>query len=128
MKCRSRCGCGRAASGLRGPGRRRHVTPPSSASVYASAEERVQKPGFFGTRYEDRPFPGLRVICSKAASVHVDQCHRTGRVRGVLCFNCNSAIGKLGVDPDAVRRAAAYLEGSPWKPTLVAPGVYRLPS
>ncbi|MDO0931767.1 endonuclease domain-containing protein [Streptomyces sp. DG2A-72] len=71
---------------------------------------------------------GLCVICLKAPAVHVDHCHETGRVRGVLCFNCNSAIGKLGDDPDAVRRAAAYLEGSSWKPTLVAPGVYRLPS
>ncbi|WP_307544916.1 endonuclease VII domain-containing protein [Streptomyces sp. V3I8] len=71
---------------------------------------------------------GLCVICPKAPAVHVDHCHETGRVRGVLCFNCNSAIGKLGDDPDAVRRAAAYLEGSSWKPTLVAPGVYRLPS
>ncbi|WP_416964423.1 endonuclease VII domain-containing protein [Streptomyces sp. Agncl-13] len=71
---------------------------------------------------------GLCVICLKAPAVHVDHCHETGRVRGVLCFNCNSAIGKLGDDPDAVRRAAAYLEGSSWKPTLVVPGVYQLPS
>ncbi|WP_373865101.1 endonuclease VII domain-containing protein [Streptomyces rishiriensis] len=70
----------------------------------------------------------LCVICLKAPAVHVDHCHETGRVRGVLCFNCNSAIGKLGDDPDAVRRAAAYLEGTSWKPTLVAPGVYQLPS
>jgi len=71
---------------------------------------------------------GLCVICLKAPAVHVDHCHKTGSVRGVLCFNCNSAIGQLGDDPDAVRRAAAYLEGNAWKPTLVAPGVYRLPS
>ncbi|MET9902112.1 endonuclease VII domain-containing protein [Streptomyces sp. NPDC006446] len=71
---------------------------------------------------------GLCVICLKAPAIHVDHCHKTGSVRGVLCFNCNSAIGKLGDDPDAVRRAAAYLEGNAWKPTLVAPGVYRLPS
>jgi hypothetical protein len=71
---------------------------------------------------------GLCANCLKAPAVHVDHCHETGRVRGVLCFNCNSAIGKLGDDPDAVRRAAAYLEGSSWKPTLVAPGVYQLPS
>ncbi|CCK31317.1 hypothetical protein BN159_6938 [Streptomyces davaonensis JCM 4913] len=71
---------------------------------------------------------GLCVICLKAPAVHVDHCHKTGRVRGVLCFNCNSAIGKLGDDPDAARRAAAYLEGIAWKPTLVAPGVYQLPS
>lgn len=71
---------------------------------------------------------GLCVICLAAPAVHVDHCHRTGKVRGVLCFNCNSAIGLLGDDPDTVRRAAAYLEGISWKPTLVAPGVYQLPS
>ncbi|MFE7628779.1 endonuclease VII domain-containing protein [Streptomyces sp. NPDC057509] len=63
-----------------------------------------------------------------APASYVDHCHRAGRVRGVLCFNCNSAIGKLGDDPDALRRAIAYLEGNAWKPTLVAPGVYQLPS
>ncbi|WP_398997113.1 hypothetical protein [Streptomyces sp. CBMA152] len=34
----------------------------------------------------------------------------------------------MGDDPDTVRRAAAYLEGNSWKPTLVAQGVYQLPS
>ncbi|UFR05496.1 endonuclease VII domain-containing protein [Streptomyces sp. Go40/10] len=71
---------------------------------------------------------GLCAICLEAPPVHVDHCHKTGRVRGVLCFNCNSAIGKLRDDPDAARRAATYLEGNLWKPTLVAPGVYQLPS
>ncbi|MFI8827108.1 endonuclease VII domain-containing protein [Streptomyces sp. NPDC053431] len=55
---------------------------------------------------------GLCAICPAAPAVHVDHCHGTGRVRGVLCFNCNSAIGKLGDDPDRIRRAVAYLEGS----------------
>ncbi len=71
---------------------------------------------------------GLCVICLKAPAVQVDHCHETGKVRGVLCFNCNSAIGKLGDDPDALRRAIAYLGGNSWKPILVAPGVYQLPS
>jgi hypothetical protein len=71
---------------------------------------------------------GICSICLAAPAVHVDHCHETGRVRGVLCFNCNSAIGKLGDDPDVIRRAIAYLEGNAWKPTLVAPGVYQLPS
>ncbi|MER7738960.1 endonuclease domain-containing protein [Streptomyces sp. NPDC096538] len=66
-------------------------------------------------------------VASEAVAVNVDHCCGAGRVRGVMCFNCNSAIGKLGDDPDAVRRAAAYLEGTSWKPTLLAPGVCRLP-
>nr|WSX52706.1 endonuclease VII domain-containing protein [Streptomyces sp. NBC_00974] len=71
---------------------------------------------------------GVCLICKKRAAVHVDHCHTTGRVRGVLCFNCNTAIGKLGDDPDAARRVVSYLEGNLWNPTLVAQGVYRQPS
>ncbi|MPY50168.1 recombination endonuclease VII [Streptomyces sp. K1PN6] len=71
---------------------------------------------------------GLCVICLEAPAVHVDHCHETGRVRGVLCFNCNSGLGLLRDDPEAAYRAADYLEGNAWKPILVAPGVYQLPS
>ncbi|MFJ3902671.1 endonuclease domain-containing protein [Streptomyces sp. NPDC090025] len=55
---------------------------------------------------------GLPQGCRKAPAVHVDHRHGTGRVRGVRCFNCNSAIGTLGDDPDTVRRANSYLEGT----------------
>ena len=71
---------------------------------------------------------GVCCICLSALPEHVDHCHKTGRVRGVLCFSCNAALGQFKDRPDAIRRAAAYLEGIAWKPTLVAPGVYQLPS
>ncbi|MER5719219.1 endonuclease VII domain-containing protein [Streptomyces sp. NPDC002132] len=71
---------------------------------------------------------GVCCICLAAAPEHVDHCHQTGRVRGVLCFSCNAALGQFKDRPDAIRRAAAYVEGIAWKPTLVAPGVYQLPS
>lgn len=41
---------------------------------------------------------------------HIDHCHRTGRVRGILCAGCNSGIGKLGDSVAGLRRALAYLE------------------
>ncbi|RPF32182.1 recombination endonuclease VII [Streptomyces sp. TLI_185] len=71
---------------------------------------------------------GICCICLAAPAEHVDHCHKTGRVRGVLCFSCNAALGQFKDRPDAIRRAAAYVEGIAWKPTLVAPGVYQLPS
>ncbi|MFI1144290.1 endonuclease VII domain-containing protein [Streptomyces sp. NPDC020780] len=71
---------------------------------------------------------GVCCICPTAPAEHVDHCHETGRVRGVLCFSCNAALGQFKDRPDAIRRAAAYVEGNAWKPTLVAPGVYQLPS
>ncbi|MFF2202628.1 endonuclease VII domain-containing protein [Streptomyces sp. NPDC058145] len=71
---------------------------------------------------------GLCAICLDAPAMHVDHCHGTGRVRGVLCFSCNAALGQFKDQPEVIRRAAAYVEGNVWKPTLVAPGVYQLPS
>ncbi|MCX5379288.1 endonuclease VII domain-containing protein [Streptomyces sp. NBC_00091] len=71
---------------------------------------------------------GLCCLCLRAPAVHVDHCHTTGRVRGVLCFNCNVGLGLLKENPDRFRRAAAYVEGNLWNPTLVAQGVYRQPS
>jgi hypothetical protein len=40
---------------------------------------------------------------------HVDHCHDTGTVRGVLCSLCNVGIGCLGEDPIRFRAAIAYL-------------------
>ncbi|WP_424214589.1 endonuclease VII domain-containing protein [Streptomyces sp. BI20] len=71
---------------------------------------------------------GVCAICQDAPPEHVDHDHRTGKVRGVLCFSCNAALGQFKDRPDVVRRAAAYLEGSAWKPTLVVWGVCRQPS
>ncbi len=41
---------------------------------------------------------------------HIDHCHRTGKVRGLLCFRCNTAIGSFNDDPEIMKRAIAYVE------------------
>ena len=41
---------------------------------------------------------------------HVDHCHTTGVVRGLLCHRCNLAIGHAEDDPQRLRRMADYLE------------------
>ncbi|MEU3452166.1 endonuclease VII domain-containing protein [Micromonospora sp. NPDC006766] len=40
----------------------------------------------------------------------IDHCHVTGKARGLLCFLCNSALGRFEDDPARLRRALAYLE------------------
>jgi Recombination endonuclease VII len=40
----------------------------------------------------------------------IDHDHSTGRVRGILCQACNTAIGLLADDPVRIRCAAEYLE------------------
>ena len=40
----------------------------------------------------------------------VDHCHESGKVRGLLCIKCNTAIGKLGDTYEGVMKAAKYLK------------------
>lgn len=60
---------------------------------------------------------GLCGICgirlsrkTKSLIPHVDHCHETGRVRGLLCGECNFGLGKFRDSLDLIRRAAEYLE------------------
>ena len=50
--------------------------------------------------------------CRKKKQGHwnVDHCHRTERVRGVLCRPCNLALGFARDVPSTLRRLADYLE------------------
>lgn len=41
---------------------------------------------------------------------HVDHCHKTGKVRGVLCHSCNIALGIVQENSNVLRSLATYLE------------------
>lgn len=56
---------------------------------------------------------GQCAICSRKltqAKSHIDHDHLTNRRRGLLCPQCNKAIGLLGDDIDTIRKALEYLE------------------
>lgn len=49
-------------------------------------------------------------ICHKTGiPLKVDHCHKTGKIRGLLCQKCNSAIGMLDDSPGLCWGAAGYL-------------------
>lgn len=61
---------------------------------------------------------GLCAICGTEPGVRrlaVDHDHATGEVRGLLCINCNQALGKFKDDIRVMARAIAYVQsGGVW--------------
>jgi len=49
-------------------------------------------------------------ICSRAMpEPHIDHDHATGKVRGLLCLQCNTALGSFQDSPELLAKAIAYL-------------------
>jgi hypothetical protein len=58
---------------------------------------------------------GTCAICETSdpggkGTFHVDHCHDTGIIRGLLCHNCNVGIGNMRHSTDLLRRAITYLD------------------
>jgi hypothetical protein len=45
-------------------------------------------------------------------SLAVDHCHVTGKIRGLLCINCNQDLGKFMDREELLDKAKNYLKGS----------------
>jgi hypothetical protein len=55
---------------------------------------------------------GRCLICKEPPSkksLAVDHCHKTGKVRGLLCHMCNLALGGFKDNPELLKSAIAYL-------------------
>lgn len=57
---------------------------------------------------------GKCLICKKrlteSRDCHVDHCHVTGKIRGLLCRRCNLILGYANDDPVILQSATDYME------------------
>lgn len=54
----------------------------------------------------------LCAICGKppkSRALHIDHCHRSGKVRALLCSSCNTLLGLANEDTEILMKAIAYL-------------------
>ena len=75
---------------------------------------RQKKYGLAPEQYDEmvRRQGGVCLICQTAHPTEplaVDHCHASGKVRGLLCRKCNTAIALLREDPDSIARAMEYV-------------------
>jgi hypothetical protein len=52
-------------------------------------------------------------ICKSSKALQIDHCHATGQVRGILCHQCNSAIGMLDDSIERCQEVVRYLQNAP---------------
>ena len=56
---------------------------------------------------------GVCAICEKAETggkrFAIDHDHKTGKIRGLLCYACNTSLGRFNDEPSLLESAAAYL-------------------
>ena len=56
--------------------------------------------------------PGFKMKDHHNLLLVVDHCHKTQKVRGLLCHNCNRGIGLLQDSVSVLASSISYLEGS----------------
>lgn len=91
---------------------RQQVERRSRRRYGLSTEQRsellITQQGLCGVCERPISFNGKRGVRNDSAVV--DHCHKTGKVRAVLCGGCNVALGGFRDDPSVLRKAADYLE------------------
>lgn len=91
--------------------------------LYESDRSLKRKYGITLADYDEmlKAQDGVCAICEKNETSYdtrtggirrlsVDHCHKTGKVRSLLCFRCNSVIGKIEESQGMVKAIAAYLQ------------------
>ena len=51
-------------------------------------------------------------IISSSKGLVIDHCHKTGKVRGLLCYSCNTLIGLAKENPEILKSAINYVSNT----------------
>lgn len=100
---------------------RQRRSTPEGLERSRTAQRRVNMKKNYGITLEDYDAKlaeqdGLCAICGtsdpkgKYNIFHVDHCHSTGAVRGLLCADCNLGLGRFKDSRDFLASAMAYLD------------------
>jgi hypothetical protein len=94
--------------------RRRHYVENKEANLAYSAEYSLKRKFNITKEQYDTMLHeqgGVCAICKGVCTraLAVDHCHTTGKVRGLLCNNCNRGIGHLKDSVEILEAAINYL-------------------
>ena len=94
----------------------RHKDDPAYQAMKKTADAKAKRKAKFGLT--DRAFKHMLTEQSGACSIcrepftkapNVDHDHATGKVRGLLCQQCNYGLGNFKDEPARLQSAIAYL-------------------
>ena len=97
----------------------RWLSNPEFREKGKARNRRWQRQNFYGLsftdeillrEYQNNECPLCKVKFKTDSDYHVDHCHQTNKIRGLLCPSCNKALGLFKDDPNTLRRAATYVE------------------
>jgi len=61
-------------------------------------------------RQDDRCAICRTGLVDKGTHTHIDHCHETGKIRAILCTNCNRGLGHFQDSVELLEAAARYLK------------------
>lgn len=112
-------GRGKCKDCVNAAARKIRVDKPERYARYRKRANEYLKERRYGITQED--FNNMLVeqnnmckICNSefknTKDTHIDHCHSTNKVRGLLCNGCNMALGQFGDNTDIMSMAIKYLQ------------------
>lgn len=101
--------------------RRRRTKNPDKVREIGRASEQRRRLKRYGLTYDEylkileqqnHSCAICNITTSGTREWHVDHCHITGKVRGVLCHNCNLLLGHSKDNVKILQKAIQYLNDS----------------